>query len=274
MRDAAAIREFGQTLDREGFDFVNTSGHLLSSEPGSVPDRPVPTYGGPFYDPFVLFSHLAAVTDRIHFRTSILILPLFPTAVVAKQAAELSLLSDGRFEMGIAVSWNEAEYAAMNADIHTRGRRLDEQLEVLKRLWTEPFVTFEGRWHKYDRVGLNALPASPIPIWIGCSPEPRFLRRVARHGDGWLPYGAGWEKDVPLLQQELVAAGRNPEGFPIMGRLSAAEGGPEDWAAIAAQQQAAGITDILITGSPAQAPVEALPEIIRARDAVARALGD
>ena len=123
MDDPVAIRDVAQALDGAGFHFVTVAGHVLGVEPGRFADRPTATYVGPFYDPFVLFSYLAAVTDRLAFRTSILILPLFPTALVAKQAAELSLLSGGRFELGVGISWNRAEYQALYQDFRTRGRR-------------------------------------------------------------------------------------------------------------------------------------------------------
>ena len=164
MDNPSAIREFGQTLDGAGFDFITASGHILSSEPGAFPANPTPTYGGPFHDPFVLFGYLAGLTERIRFRNSILILPLYPTGLVAKQGAELQMISGGRYELGVGISWNTAEYRALNQEFKTRGRRLEEQISVLRRLWSEPFVTFDGRWHHFDNVGLNRVPARPIPV--------------------------------------------------------------------------------------------------------------
>src|SRR5437588_6878766 len=155
MSDPGAIRDYAQALDSSGFDVLTTAGHLLGVAAGRHPDRPTPLYAGPFHDPFVVFAYLAGVTHRLHFRPSILILPLYPTAVVAKQAAELQQVSNGRFELGVGISWNPAEYEAMGQDFATRGQRVAEQIEVLRRFWTEPYVTFEGRWHKLDGVGLN-----------------------------------------------------------------------------------------------------------------------
>src|ERR1700674_2204776 len=128
MSDPVAIRDFAQALEGAGFDVVSTAGHLLAQPPPRYPDRPIPTYAGPFHDPFVVFGYLAAVTQRIHFRTGILILPLFPTALVAKQAAELQLLSNGRFELGVGISWNVAEYQALNQHFSSRGKRIEEQI--------------------------------------------------------------------------------------------------------------------------------------------------
>ena len=122
MSDPVAIRDFAQALDGAEFDVLSTAGHVLAVPPGRFPDRPTPTYAGPFHDPFVLFGYLAAITQRIHFRTGILILPLLPTALVAKQAAELQLLSGGRFELGVGISWNTLEYQALNQDFKARGK--------------------------------------------------------------------------------------------------------------------------------------------------------
>jgi alkanesulfonate monooxygenase SsuD/methylene tetrahydromethanopterin reductase-like flavin-dependent oxidoreductase (luciferase family) len=136
----AASREFATALDEAGFDFVTTSGHVLSAEPDRYEDRPNALYVGPFRDPMVLFSHMAAATERLHFRTSILILPAFPVALVARQAAELQELSGGRFELGVGISWHEAEYRALGQDLHTRGRRMEEQIELLRRFWSSSKV--------------------------------------------------------------------------------------------------------------------------------------
>jgi len=163
--DPIALRDMAQTLDGAGFDYVTTAGHLLCTPPDSHPGQPLPTYVGPLREPFVFFAYLAAVTQRLAFRTSILSLQLFPTALVAKQAAELSLLSGSRFQLGVGISWNQAEYVALGQNFKTRGRRLEEQSVVLRRLWAEPFVNFEGHFHKLSGVGLNQLPQKPQVDW-------------------------------------------------------------------------------------------------------------
>jgi probable F420-dependent oxidoreductase len=271
LDDRSAIRDFAQTLDRAGFDFVTTGGHVLSSEAGRYPDRPVPTYAGPFYDPFVLFSYLAAITDHLAFRPNILILPLFPTAFVAKQAAELSFFSDGRFQLGIGIGRDAAEYQAMNQDLHTRGRRLEEQLTVLRRLWSEPFVTFEGRWHTFDQIGLNRLPKAPIPIWMGTGNDDRILRRVARLADGWSPQGDPTEP-LSRLRQHLMDAGRDPATFGVTSRVTAGPDGPSAWIEAGCRLQSIGITDIMIGAPPDLAPAQALQRIVEARQALAAEL--
>src|SRR5437762_5610802 len=186
--DPIALRDYAQALDDAGFDLLTTAGHVLGVPAERYTDRPPPTYTGPFHDPFVLFGYLAAITQRVHFRPSILILPLYPAALVAKQAAELQQLSGGRFELGVGISWNAAEYQALGQDFSSRGARLDEQITVLRKLWTDPYVTFHGRWHTLEGVGLNRVPDTPTPIWIGRRDE-RALRRVASAGDGVVPLG-------------------------------------------------------------------------------------
>jgi len=272
MPDAAAVRDFAQTLDGAGFDYVTVGGHLLSVEANRYPERPNPTYVGPFHEPFVLFSYLAAITRRLAFRPSILILPMFQTAVVAKQAAELSFLSGGRFELGIGISWNPTEYQAMNQEMRTRGRRMEEQVEVLRRLWTEPFVSFEGRWHKLDRVGLNRLPGAPIPIWFGTGTDEAVLRRVAKLADGWIPLGDAADA-MPKLQQYLREAGRDPAAFGLTARFVATHEGPAAWVESGKRLQDLGATHISITAPPDLAGPQALAQMVAAKVVLAGELG-
>ncbi len=269
--DRAALRDFAQTLDGAGFDFLTVSGHLLSTEPGRFPDRPTMMYAGPFYEPLTLFAYLAAVTERLRFRTSILLLPLLPTVLVARQAAELSLLSGGRFELGVAVGWNPLEYQAAGQDFHTRGRRLAEQIAVLRRLWTEPFVTFHGRWHTLEGVGLNRLPEAPIPIWMGGTDE-RALRRAARLADGWIPLGDPTEL-APRLRQYVADAGRDPSAFGLTARLTVGPDGPAAWVAEARRLQALGATHLSIAAPPDLAPAQALARLVEARKTLVAELG-
>jgi len=268
MSDPVAIRDFAQALDGAEFDVISTAGHVLAVPPGRFADRPTPTYAGPFHDPFVLFGYLAAITRRLHFRTGILILPLYPTALVAKQAAELQLLSDGRFELGIGISWNHLEYEALNQDFRGRGKRIEEQITVLRRLWSEPFVTFEGRWHKLDGVGLSRLPAVPIPIWMGGGSEEAVLRRVARLTDGWFPMGDPTDA-MPRLKQYLREAGRDADSFGFTGRVMAGAGGPAAWVEAAQKLQALGATHLMLGTPPdVQGADAVLKRLLEARQAL------
>ncbi|HLZ31224.1 MAG TPA: TIGR03619 family F420-dependent LLM class oxidoreductase [Chloroflexota bacterium] len=264
MSDPIAIRDFAQALDGAEFDVISTAGHVLAAPAGRFPDRPTPTYAGPFHDPFVLFGYLAGMTRRLHFRSGVLILPLLPTALVAKQAAELQLLSGSRFELGVGISWNTLEYEALNQDFRARGKRMEEQIAVLRRLWTEPYVNFEGRWHKLDGVGLNRLPTSPIPIWIGSGNDDVVLRRVARLADGWFPISDPTEA-VPKLKEYARAAGRDADSIGFTGRVMAGPGGPAAWVESAKKAQALGATHLAL-GTPPDVQGEAvLKRLLEAR---------
>jgi probable F420-dependent oxidoreductase len=269
--DPSQIRDFAQTLDGSGFDYMTMAGHLLAAAAERYPERPTVTYAGPFREPFTLYAHLAAVTQRLEFFTSIMILPLFQTAVVAKQAAELSLLSNGRFNLGVGISWNNHEYEALGQGFKNRARRYEEQIELLRLFWTQAHVSFEGRYHKVDAMGVNALPRRPIPIWIGCGLDEQPMRRVARLADGWLPSGDPTEA-MPRLQQYLREAGRDPAQFGMVGRLVATPEGPDAWIAAAKALQAIGATHITIGAPPGTPRAEELAKITAAKNAVAAAL--
>ncbi|MEA2737844.1 MAG: hypothetical protein QOH05_1151 [Acetobacteraceae bacterium] len=270
--DVAAVKHYAQALEEAGFDYTVTSGHVLGQPPGTNPQRPERQYVGPFYDPFVTFSYLAGVTERLRFVTGILILPAFPTVLVAKQAAELALFSGGRFELGVGLSWNAAEYQAMGQNIHDRGRRIEEQIEVLRLLWSQPFVTFEGKWHKLDKVGLNRPNLPPIPIWFGSESGETALRRVARLADGWMSLGDP-TADLPALHRFMREAGRDPVAMRVRGPLMADDSGEVAWVAAARRLQASGVTLINIAAPVGLTPSEALRRIARVRRVLGDALG-
>ena len=248
--DPAAIRDYAQTAEALGYTHILAYDHVL----GANPDRPGGwqgpyTHRHPFHDPFVLFSYMAAVTQTIQFVTGILILPQRQTAVVAKQAATLDRLSGGRFRMGIGVGWNEVEYIALNQEFHTRGRRLEEQIDVLNQLWTQPLVNYAGTWHTIPDAGLNPLPLQqPIPLWFG-GHAGVVLQRVARWGQGWLPNYRHPDQARPSLdklQTLLAENGRSLAGIGIEPRLSFGSGDPAAWHSLIAAWRAAGATHITL----------------------------
>jgi probable F420-dependent oxidoreductase len=271
LPDAAAISDYASALEEAGFDFTSTAGHVMGQPPGTHPDRAAPQYVGPFNDPFVTFSFLAGVTQRIRFMSAILILPALPTGLVAKQAAELALVSGGRFDLGVGISWNAAEYRALGQDPGTRGARLEEQVTLLRRLWSEPYVTFKGRFHDFENIGLARPATASIPIWFGTGTDEPVLRRVARLADGWMTIG-DFLPHVPRFQQYLRDAGRDPAGFPIRGSLLAGDGGPDAWIKTAAAFQAAGVTHITIGTPPALTQAQTLERLVEARTALAKVL--
>src|SRR5262250_1474052 len=193
--DPLAIKDYAQTADGLGYDYLLVYDHVLSAHPDRGRKLTGPyTHEHPFHEPFVFFGYLAAVTTRLQLTTGIIILPQRQTALVAKQAAEIDVLSGGRLRLGIGLGWNQVEYEALNQDFHTRGRRSEEQIEVLRLLWTEETVTYSGRWHRISHAGLNPRPIQrPIPIWIGSGapqmplPPEAGMRRIARLADGWFP---------------------------------------------------------------------------------------
>jgi probable F420-dependent oxidoreductase len=261
--DVNSLRDYAQALDEAGMDYVAHLMHALSVPEGRVPNQPWFHTTGPFREPLVLFSYLAGLTSRLRFRSAILILPLYSTALLAKQAADLSIISNGRFDLGVGVSWNPIEYEALGQDHRTRGQRLEEQVTLLRKMFTEPYVTFEGRWHKLDDIGLNQLPPR-IPILIGTGNEERLLHRVARFADGWLPL---WDPidAMPTLRRLLEAEGRDPSGFPVCYRLRAGDEGDRTWLENAKRLQAAGVTDLTLS-APGDTRSESLARAIKARD--------
>ncbi|MBE0697214.1 MAG: LLM class F420-dependent oxidoreductase, partial [Anaerolineaceae bacterium] len=204
------------------------------------------TYHTPFFEPFVLFGFMAAVTRRIEFETCVLLLPQRQTTLVAKQAAGLDLLSGGRLRLGIGIGWNEIEYISLGEEFHNRGRRVEEQIILLRRLWTEPHVDFEGRWHTIPDAGINPLPVQrPIPLWFGGQSEP-VIRRAARVADGWMPLYATPEQARPgldLLERCLEEAGRSRASFGFEARLSFGDG-PDMWGRLLSSWEASGATHI------------------------------
>lgn len=271
ISDPIAVRDYAQALDGAGFDVLTTAGHLLGVPAERYTDRPQATYAGPFHDPFVVFAYLAAVTQRLHFRPSILILPLYPTGVVAKQSAELQQLSGGRFELGVGISWNAAEYQAVGASFGTRGAYLEEQMIVLRKLWSEPYVTFGGRWHTLEAVGLNRLPPRPIPILVGGSDD-RALRRAARLADGFIPLGDP-AAVFPRIQGFLREAGRDPAGFEFVGRVTAGAEGPSAWIEAARKLQGLGATQLGLTAPPDLQGSAALGRLLEAKQVLANEFG-
>ncbi|MCP5097661.1 MAG: LLM class F420-dependent oxidoreductase [Chloroflexi bacterium] len=244
--DPIAMRDYVQTAEALGFTHVLAYDHVL----GANPERPGGwqgpyTHNHPFHEVFVMFSYMAAVTTAIEFITGILILPQRDTSLVAKQAASLDVLSNGRFRLGIGSGWNKVEYVSQGQNFHTRGKRIEEQVELLRRLWTEPLITYEGQWHTIPDAGLNPLPIQqPIPIWFGGHAD-AVLNRIARMGDGWIPGYTTAEKARPALDKLALfceANGRSLSDVGIEIMIQSKGNTPESWQKIIAGWQAAGAT--------------------------------
>ncbi|HEX3840681.1 MAG TPA: LLM class F420-dependent oxidoreductase [Acidimicrobiales bacterium] len=215
--DPSAVRRFGIAVEDLGFDYLLAYEHVLGAvHAGRTPELVGPyTEHDPFHDPFVMFGYLAGITERIRFATGILVLPQRQTALVARQAADVDLLSGERLRLGVAVGWNPVEYEALGQDFHTRGARQEEQIGLLRRLFTEPVIDFSGRFDRIDRASLVPKPTRSIPIWLGGSGEKSF-DRAARLADGFIFFGGGVDHTIEAwkrVRERVAGQGRSVEDF-------------------------------------------------------------
>jgi probable F420-dependent oxidoreductase len=248
--DPITIRDYAQAAEELGYHHILAYDHVIGANPASRPGwRPPYTHQSMFHEPFVLFGYLAGLTKKIELVTSIIILPQRQTVLVAKQAAALDVLSGGRLRLGIGIGWNPVEYEALGENFKNRGRRSEEQVEVMRKLWTEELVSFEGKWHKITDAGLNPLPIQqPIPIWFGGTDD-RALRRLARLGDGWFPQLRPDEtcrEAIEKVHSYAREAGRDPISIGIEGRLPISQGSAETWVNEIAQWKKLGATHLTV----------------------------
>ena len=256
--DPVAIRDYIQALEQLGCRHVKSLDHVLGANAGSRPG-----WDGPYdhndliHEPFVLFGYLAALTEKIELVTAIIILPQRQTALVAKQAAEVDVLSGGRMRLGIGIGWNDVAYEALGESFHDRGKRSEEQIEVLRALWTRELVTYDGRWHKITDAGINPLPVQrPIPVWLGGGAEP-VIKRVARMADGWFPqFGPDENGRATLARMRSYAreAGRDPDEIGISGGVAVPGRTPEQWVSDATAWRDVGATHLSISALGAGLP--------------------
>jgi probable F420-dependent oxidoreductase len=240
--DPAGIRRYVTEVESAGFDHIAIYDHVLGASPRPELNGPY-TLADQFHEVLVLYGYMAAITSRIELATEILVLPQRETALVAKQAAQIDLLSGGRLRLGVGIGWNWVEYEALGVDFRGRGIRLEEQIELLRTLWSKPEVTFKGRYHAVGAAGLNPLPTRRIPIWIGATADVG-LKRAARLADGWqseLGLGPELEANILRLRGYLAEEGRDPAGFGISGEVELGSSGIEqalqdvrEWAALGA----------------------------------------
>ena len=234
--DPARIRDWAQAAEDLGYAYIEVPDHVFGA---AARDGWTPRYNetDPFHETFVMLGFLAAVTKRIRLSSGVLIAPQRQTGVIAKQAAEVDLLSGGRLRLGIGVGWNHVEYEALGTEWKTRGAREAEQIEVLRRLWSEDLVSYSGRFHDLRAVNIVPPPVQrPIPIWLGGFSD-AVVKRAARLADGWMPIlapDAQAEQQLALLREELKRHGRDPAKFGIEGWLRMHDPHPQQWA-VAAQ---------------------------------------
>ena len=248
--DPSAVKDFAQAAEDLGYDHILVFDHVLGADQTKRHswDRPY-NIDDMFHEPFVLFGYLAGITEKIEFTTGVLILGQRQTGLVAKQAAEVDVLTGGRLRLGIGIGWNDVEYEALGQSFSNRGRRSEEQIDLLRMLWTEESVNFEGRYHKVSDAGINPLPIQrPIPIWLGGG-EDRVIQRIGKMADGWFPQfqpnSAGQEK-IGIMREAAVNAGRDPKAIGIEGRVSLATDDQSDWEKIGASWDEIGATHFSI----------------------------
>jgi probable F420-dependent oxidoreductase len=242
------IRDYAQTVAGLGYSHLVIYDHVLGADPTNRPDWKRYTSRDLFHEPLVLFGYLAALTP-LELVTGVLVLPQRQTALVAKQATEVDVLTGGKLRLGVGVGWNSVEYEALGVNFQQRGRIIEEQIEVLRLLWSKEIVTFHGQFHTLNEAGLNPLPVRrSIPIWTGGQAEV-LLRRTARLADGWFPLGQPDEQmkqAFERLHRYLQEAGRAPSALGIQAQVNANEGNPDEWLQQTKQWQALGATHMCL----------------------------
>ena len=233
--DPVRIRDWAQAAEELGYDHIEVPDHVFGA---TARDGWSPRYTeqDPFHETFVTLGFLAAATTTIGLASGVLILPQRQTGVVAKQAAQVDILSGGRLRLGVGVGWNHVEYEALNEDWKSRGTRQREQVEVLKKLWCDDLVTYQGRFHQFTEVNITPRPVQrPIPVWFGGSSD-AVVKRAAQIGDGWMPIMApGHEAEAKLeqLRNHLSDCGRDTSAFGIEGWLRMDKADPDEWSVAA-----------------------------------------
>ena len=248
--DPNAVRDFAQAAEELGFAHVIVFDHVLGADTGHYRDWQGPySQGDMFHEPFVLYGYLAAATQTLELVTAVIILGQRQTALVAKQAAAVDVLSGGRLRLGVGIGWNAVEYEALNENFHDRGKRSEEQIEVLRALWTREVVDYHGRWHNITHAGINPLPVQrPIPLWLGGRVE-AVIERVGRLADGWFPQFPPDEEareTIKRMHRYALDAGRDPAQIGIEGRISLAESGPDDWGRLSEAWRDLGATHLSV----------------------------
>src|SRR6188474_1723833 len=253
--DPVVIRDYAQAAEGAGYDHLLVFDHVLGAKLerfDQLGRRPPYTDETPFHEVFVLFGYLGACTQRLELVTGIVILPQRQTALVAKQAAAVDVLTGGRLRLGIGVGWNTVEFEALGENFKNRGKRVEEQLEVMRLLWTKELVTYDGRWHRVPDAGIRPLPVQqPIPVWMGGDSEV-VIHRMARLADGWITLpsfrpGPAGQQTVDRLHGLVREAGRDPAAFGIEARMALAKVPADERAKeIAAWRAMRGITHLCV----------------------------
>jgi probable F420-dependent oxidoreductase len=268
--DVGSIRAYAQAAQDLGYDFLVTSDHVLGADPAGHPGWSRPQiHTSVVHEPFVLFGFIAGVAPKLGVLPSVVIMPQRQAALVAKQAAEVDILTGGKLRLGLGIGWNEVEFEGLDMNFKNRARRFEEQIDLMRKLWTEQSTSFDGTYHKVTSAGISPLPIQrPIPIWIGAASEPA-IKRACRIADGYLPLRpleGGWDATMEKVDGWLREAGRDRSSFGIESRLDAGQGTADDWRKTVADWRRLGATHMSVgTGGAGLTTVDA--HIQRLREA-------
>jgi probable F420-dependent oxidoreductase len=250
--DVGGVRAYAEAAQDLGYKHLLIYDHVLGADPDAEEYRP---WKGPytahtmFHEVFVLFGFVAAAAPKLELVTAVVILPQRQTALVAKQAAEIDVLSGGKLRLGVGIGWNWVEYEGLGMNFKNRARRFEEQIGLLRRYWQEPIFTHEGRYEKVTAAGINPLPIQrPIPVWIGGSAEPA-LKRAAEIADGYFPQRpleGGWPATLAKMKAWREAAGKDWSTYGIEARINAGTGTPDDWRQTFEEWKGLGATHITV----------------------------
>ena len=272
--DPVAVRDFAQAAEGLGYEHLLVFDHVLGADTSVRQgwDRPYSS-ADMFHEPFVLFGYLAGLTETIEMVTGVLILGQRQTSLVAKQAAEVDVLTGGRLRLGIGVGWNAVEYEGLSESFANRGRRSEEQIELMRQLWTNEVVDFHGRYHNVTHAGINPLPVQrPIPVWFGGG-APQVVKRIGRMGDGWFPQfepnSEGAER-IAEMRGYATEAGRDPSAIGIEGRIGIAADDQANWQKLAESWAEVGATHLSVNTMRAglQGPDQHIEAIRRFKETV------
>ena len=272
--DPAGVRDYVQAAESLGYDHLVTFDHVIGANVASRPGwRGAYESRDMFHEPMVLFGYLAGLTQTIELFTGILILPQRQTVLVAKQAAAVDVLSKGRLRLGIGTGWNDVEYEALGENFHDRGRRSEEQIGLMRRLWTQEHVTYDGRWHRITDAGINPLPVQrPIPVWLGGGDD-RLLDRVGRMGDGWYALFRDMDTGRAMIEKIRTSAekaGRDPNAIGIEASVAIRDGASDQWVRDVEARKKLGISHLSVNtmGAGLSSPEGHVDAIRRFKEAV------
>jgi probable F420-dependent oxidoreductase len=273
--DRGGVRAYAEAVQELGFEHLHIFDHVVGADTTDRPGWSGYTMDSMFHEPFVVLGFIAAVAPGLELVPAVIILPQRQTVRAAKQAAEVDILTGGRFRLGVGIGWNEVEYEALGMSFRDRGRRFEEQIELMRRLWEERSVTYAGRWHRVTAAGLNPLPVQrPLPIWIGATADVA-IRRACRLADGFFPQRAPqsgtWPQKMEEIRSWLEEEGRDPASFGIDARVTISSGNPEDWRAAADEWRSFGASHLTLNtmGGGLEGPDAHIDLLRRGREALA-----